>query len=146
MHDAAYVLVVDDEPQIRALLCSVFDELGYPVRLAANGHDALDIARTASPLLAVLDYMMPGWTGIDTAVQLRRSCGDDLPLILMSAAAIPHRELQRLDAYLLVPKPFELDQLAEAVEAAASSRQPQPLIDREHADVWRSTSEQEQTG
>ena len=135
MNRAAYVLVVEDDAQIRDLLSSVFDELGYRVRIAANGQAALEIARTARPLLAVLDYMMPGWTGIDTAVELRRCCGDELPLILMSAAAIPHRELERLDAYLLVPKPFELDQLAQAVEAAASRQQPQPLIDREEPGV-----------
>jgi two-component system phosphate regulon response regulator PhoB len=66
------VLVVDDEPDIVALVAYHLAKAGYRVSTAANGDDALETARRERPALLVLDLMLPGMSGFDVLEQLRR--------------------------------------------------------------------------
>lgn len=68
------VLVVDDEPDIVALVAYHLAKSGYRVSTASNGQDALGLARQERPALVVLDLMLPGLSGFDVLEQLR---GDD---------------------------------------------------------------------
>ena len=130
MSKLGYVLIVDDEPGIRGFIRAVLEDEGIEVREACDGPAALSIAAAECPRVVLLDQMMPGMTGIDTGVALRQLCGGSLPLVFMSAMPLDLTELQRVDAFLFLTKPFELDDLAEAVHSAASAHQPQPLIGR----------------
>ncbi|MDQ8159588.1 MAG: response regulator transcription factor [Gemmatimonadota bacterium] len=65
------ILVVDDEPEIVALVTYHLAKLGYNVAMAANGQDALAHARRDHPALIVLDLMLPGLSGFDVLEQLR---------------------------------------------------------------------------
>ncbi|MDQ8162483.1 MAG: response regulator transcription factor [Gemmatimonadota bacterium] len=65
------ILVVDDEPEIVALVTYHLAKLGYNVSMAANGQDALAHARRDHPALIVLDLMLPGLSGFDVLEQLR---------------------------------------------------------------------------
>ncbi len=68
------ILVVDDEPEIVALVTYHLAKTGYRISTAASGQDALDMARRERPSLIVLDLMLPGMSGFDVLEQLR---GDD---------------------------------------------------------------------
>ena len=68
------VLVVDDEPDIVALVAYHLAKSGYRVSTASNGQDALGLARQERPSIVVLDLMLPGLSGFDVPEQLR---GDD---------------------------------------------------------------------
>ncbi|MGH9202853.1 MAG: response regulator, partial [Vicinamibacterales bacterium] len=65
------VLVVDDEPDIVALVAYHLVKAGYRVSTAGNGTDAITQARTERPSLIVLDLMLPGISGFDVLEQLR---------------------------------------------------------------------------
>lgn len=130
MNERCLVMIVDDEPGIRGFIRSALEDDGYEVREAPDGATALVIASLEKPRVVLLDQMMPGLTGVDTGVALRRMCGGKLPLVFMSAAPLDESELQRVDAFLFLPKPFELEDLTQAVQSAASATQPQPLKGR----------------
>ena len=66
------ILVVDDEPDITALVAYHLAKAGYRVSTAANGPDALRAAREERPDVVVLDLMLPGVSGYDVLAELRR--------------------------------------------------------------------------
>src|SRR5438067_13172722 len=80
------ILVVDDEPDITALVAYHLAKAGYRVITAANGRDALRAAREERPDLVVLDLMLPGVSGYDVLAELRR-CEEmkELGVILLTA-------------------------------------------------------------
>src|SRR5581483_7337233 len=59
------VLVVDDEPHVRALVRDVLEMSGYAVREACNGTEAMSAIEIETPDCVVMDVMMPGMSGID---------------------------------------------------------------------------------
>jgi DNA-binding response OmpR family regulator len=69
------VLIVDDDPSIRAMLSYVFDDEGFEVVEAADGREALEVLRATPPALMVLDLMMPE---VDGVTVLRRRRGEDI--------------------------------------------------------------------
>jgi CheY-like chemotaxis protein len=78
------LLVVDDDVSIGKLLRAIFDRDGWEVVNATSGEECLTMVRDAPPDVIVLDNMMPGLTGLETARQLRRE-GYDKPIVLFSA-------------------------------------------------------------
>jgi two-component system cell cycle response regulator len=89
MNDAptrARILVVDDEPAIREYEASLLSELGHEVLAAADGAEALELARTKQPHLILLDIMMPELSGIEVCRQLRADPRTrDIRVIVVSA-------------------------------------------------------------
>src|SRR5437879_9198017 len=80
------ILVVDDEPDITALVAYHLAKAGYRVITAVNGRDALRTARQERPDLVVLDLMLPGASGYDVLAELRRrEETKDLGVILLTA-------------------------------------------------------------
>ncbi|MCC6188340.1 MAG: response regulator [Anaerolineales bacterium] len=125
------VLVADDEAIIRMGLRTMLTGLGHEVLLAANGRDALHLARTARPDLALLDLQMPLTDGLEAAKVIARK--HPMPIIILTAfsqADLIERAAQLpIQAYLV--KPVNDRDLAAAIEVAvarfedaqASSRQ-----------------------
>ena len=113
------VLVVDDEDAIRQTLAEVLQDEGYDVRTAPNGAEALEIVR-AEPLDAVLlDLMMPvldGW-GFLQACRDEQIC-DGTPVVIMSAYQRLAETRADLNVNACILKPFELDDVLDAVQAA----------------------------
>jgi two-component system phosphate regulon response regulator PhoB len=66
------ILVVDDEPDITALVAYHLAKAGHRVSTAANGPDALKAAREERPDIVILDLMLPGVSGYDVLAELRR--------------------------------------------------------------------------
>jgi two-component system phosphate regulon response regulator PhoB len=118
---AAYrVLVVDDEPDITALVAYHLAKAGYRVITAATGRDALRAAREERPDLVVLDLMLPGVSGYDVLAELRRRDETkDIGVIVLTARKEPPDRIKGLalgaDDYLA--KPFSPQELVLRVGA-----------------------------
>ncbi len=114
------ILVVDDEPDITALVAYHLAKAGYRVSTAANGQDALKAAREERPDVVVLDLMLPGVSGYDVLAELRRQEETrEVGVILLTAR---REEIDRIrglslgaDDYLT--KPFSPQELALRVGA-----------------------------
>jgi len=114
------ILVVDDEPDITALVAYHLAKAGYRVSTAANGPDALKAAREERPDIVILDVMLPGVSGYDVLDELRkRSETKDVGVILLTARREEPDRIRGLtlgaDDYLT--KPFSPHELALRVSA-----------------------------
>ena len=95
--DDGYVLVVDDHPDVRKLVCDVLDVMGLEAREASDGKEALEMVRENRPALIVLDLMMPVMDGFTTLTRLRaESEGELIPVILLSAIAEEGESMMKL--------------------------------------------------
>ncbi|MBP9202208.1 MAG: response regulator, partial [Gemmatimonadales bacterium] len=109
------ILVVDDEPDITALVAYHLAKAGYRVSTAANGPDALKSAREERPDIVILDVMLPGASGYDVLAELRRREETrDVGVILLTARREEPDRIRGLslgaDDYLT--KPFSPAELA----------------------------------
>lgn len=119
------VLVVDDEDSVRALARAVLERLGYRVRQAADGVEALELVRAAagSVSIVVLDQTMPRLSGIETLRELRR-VAPSLPVILTSGyepGGGPQGD-EDIEADGFLPKPYPPDALGRLVRQLLDSR------------------------
>ncbi|MET9257300.1 response regulator transcription factor [Streptomyces sp. NPDC003717] len=114
----ARVLVVDDDPEVRAALEDGLALEGFTVRGAADGHAALTAVAAWEPDCLVLDVMMPVVDGLAVCRQLR-ALGDRTPILVLTALDAVSDRVDGLDAgaddYLV--KPFSLDELAARLRA-----------------------------
>jgi len=114
---SALVLVVEDEPQIAAVLEAYLKQEGYRVEKAADGKAALSLYRAAKPDLILLDLMLPGVSGMDV---LRAVRADGLtPVILVTARAEETDQVLGLEfgADDYVVKPFRPREVMARVKA-----------------------------
>ena len=111
------VLVVDDEPDIRATVSAMLEIEGYAVEEAMNGADALAVVERDPPDLIILDMRMPVLDGWGFAAELRRR-GHSTPIVVMTAARDAARWAGEIAAAAFIAKPFGYDDLIQAVEGA----------------------------
>ena len=114
------VLVVDDEPDIVALVSYHLAKAGYRVTTAASGTDALALARQERPSLVVLDLMLPGKSGYDVLEELRANPATHETAVLMLTARKEEEDRIRglahgADDYLT--KPFSPQELVLRIAA-----------------------------
>jgi two-component system cell cycle sensor histidine kinase/response regulator CckA len=113
------VLLVEDEPMVRTVAERALTRHGYKVITAANGEEALEvIARGDDIALMISDVVMPGMDG-PTTVQEARKSRPELPILFMSGYAEEQlRKSIDLDKVAFLPKPFSVQELAEAARRA----------------------------
>ena len=119
------LLLADDEANLRMLARITLDDPDYRILEAADGTTALTLARAEHPDLLVLDWMMPGLTGIEVARQLREDPNTSgIPIIMLTAKgqASDKEQGQASGAYAYLVKPFSPLELLEKVEAALQER------------------------
>lgn len=123
---AQTILVVDDEPKLRQLLRIYLLQEGYQVVEAANGREALEVARAAKPELIVLDVMMPEMTGLEFMRAFRKE--SQTPVIMLSARVEEQDTIIALDlgADEYVTKPFGIKALMARIRALLRRTQRQP--------------------
>jgi len=114
------LLVVDDEPDIAALVTFHLIKAGYRVSTAANGPDAIAQTRQEHPVLVVLDLMLPGMSGYDVLEQLRADDATrDVAVLMLTARKEEQDRIRGLslgaDDYLT--KPFSPQELVLRVGA-----------------------------
>ncbi len=124
------LLVVDDDPEMRALLADVLVDTGYAVVEAANGAEALIRLRSESFAAIVMDKNMPGLSGLDLLPGLRTIC-PETPVILITAFGDVATYLDAMEkgAFAYLFKPFRMDELVQALERALPSPpRPEPSV------------------
>ncbi len=117
---SAQILVVDDEPDISALVAYHLARESYRVRTAADGVEALRAVEAEPPDLVVLDLMLPGMSGLEVLRELRRRPeSQEIPVILLTARREEQDRIAglRLGADDYVPKPFSPQELVLRVQA-----------------------------
>lgn len=108
----ARILIVDDDLGIRELLDEILLNEGYEILLAANGAQAVELARAEQPDLILMDLMMPVLNGAEAMVILKRDPRTrDIRIIAMSAGQNLRHQVHDLLADSLIAKPFDLDTL-----------------------------------
>ncbi|MEG4446657.1 response regulator transcription factor [Microcoleus sp. AT9_B5] len=119
------ILLVEDDPKLAKFIESELSLEGYHVTVAPNGLDGLTIARDAQPDLLILDWMLPGISGLDICLRLR-STGVQVPIIILTAKdEVPDRVTglnAGADDY--VTKPFSMEELLARVKARLRRTQP----------------------
>ncbi|MCX7383579.1 MAG: response regulator [Alphaproteobacteria bacterium] len=112
------ILVVEDDPRLRALLQRYLGENGFRVSTAEHAAEARDRLRYLQPDLMVLDVMMPGETGLSLTESLRQE-KSDVPILLLTARGAPEDRIAGFEAgaddYLA--KPFEAKELLLRIRA-----------------------------
>lgn len=116
------ILVIDDDDDVRSLLEEGLSIAGYEVRAAANGATGLAMMGCSQPDLLLIDYLMPGLNGAEVVKQARER-GFDMPVIFATGYA----DTRALDAATglkatVLAKPFSLDDLQQAIQAALVAR------------------------
>jgi CheY-like chemotaxis protein len=109
------ILVIDDDPAIRATVADILEAEGYPVTTAINGADGLETIEHLRPALVLLDMRMPVLDGWGFARALRER-SIEIPILVMTAAQDARRWAQEINAEGYIAKPFELLELLNAVE------------------------------
>ncbi len=125
---SASVLVVEDEPQIQELVAVNLEHSGYRVVRAASAEQADAAIRDELPDAVVLDWMLPGESGLALARRLRAAGRTrELPILMLTARAMEQDKLAALEAgaddYLT--KPFSPRELAARIKAVLRRRAPQ---------------------
>ena len=124
----ATVLVVEDEPQIQELVAVNLKHVGHKVLRAASAEEAEAAIRHALPDVLVLDWMLPGESGVAFARRLRADERTrELPILMLTARAMEQDKISGLEAgaddYLT--KPFSPKELAARIKAVLRRRAPQ---------------------
>jgi two-component system, OmpR family, response regulator len=123
---AARVLVVDDEPNISALLSATLRLVEFEVRVADSGHGALIAVEEFEPDLVVLDVMLPDLDGLAVARRLR-STGSQVPVLFLTARDAVEDRISGLSAGAddYVTKPFSLEEVVLRIRAILRRTQPE---------------------
>jgi DNA-binding response OmpR family regulator len=114
----AHILLVEDEVKLARFIELELGSEGYRVSVAHDGMSGLSLARESAPDLAILDWMMPGLTGVELCRRLRAT-GIKIPVILLTAKDEVGDRVTGLDAgaddYLV--KPFSIEELLARIRA-----------------------------
>jgi DNA-binding response OmpR family regulator len=131
------ILVVEDNPDLAYGLRNNLEIEGYEVRLAGDGPEGLEAARSWRPGLVILDLMLPGADGLRVLHELRRE-GRSMPVLILTARGEEADKVRglRLGADDYVTKPFGLLELLARVEAllrrggTETAGEPEPEVER----------------
>ncbi len=118
------VLVVDDEHAVALAARLALESLGYVAKCVTSPEEFFaELARRPDYDLALIDHTMPRLTGLDVAIQLR-AAGEQLPIIIASGDGrhLTNEVLKPIGSAAALRKPFEMEQLADAVSRLLAKR------------------------
>jgi two-component system phosphate regulon response regulator PhoB len=128
----ATILVVEDEPAIQSLIEVNLRRAGHVVQLASDAETARRLVHEALPDLVLLDWMLPGMSGVDLARLLRSEARTRmLPIIMLTARAEERDKIEALElgADDYVTKPFSPRELMARIKAVLRRHAPQVTED-----------------
>ena len=111
------ILIVDDEPFLRALLASFMKKNGFEVLEAGDPETALSQLSIFDPSIAILDVMMPGMTGLEMIVKVKLwkpAC--EVIMITGGGSDQTRSECMAKGAYRVMDKPLEMEELRNATQ------------------------------
>ncbi|MFH1394637.1 MAG: response regulator [Candidatus Omnitrophota bacterium] len=111
------ILVVDDEKDVLELLATKLTIANYNVLTADNGLDALTIAKAEKPDLIILDILMPGMDGAETAEALKNDpATKSIPIIFLTCLVTKSEEEKHIKGgRYFMAKPYASDELLEVI-------------------------------
>jgi DNA-binding response OmpR family regulator len=115
-----WILVVEDEPDIAALVCFDLEREGLPAKSVADGEAALAVVERDPPALVILDLMLPGMSGIEVCRRIRSDAATaELPIVMLTARAAEEDRMLGLKAGAddYITKPFSPRELVSRVGA-----------------------------
>jgi signal transduction histidine kinase/DNA-binding response OmpR family regulator len=123
------VLLVEDNPEVRAILRRSLEQQGWEVSEANNGRAGLDRLAESTPSLILLDLMMPVMDGFEFVMELRRTPKwREIPIVVVTAKDLSDEERQRLEGEVVgliqkrgTPRDALLEQIRELVERSSST-------------------------
>ena len=121
------ILVVEDEAPIRDMLCFVLEQNGYQAATAADYNSALNMLAEPYPDLVLLDWMLPGGSGIQIAKKMKQhEITRNIPIIMITARGEEEDKVRGLEvgADDYVTKPFSVEELLARVRAQLRDRLP----------------------
>jgi two-component system phosphate regulon response regulator PhoB len=126
------VLIVDDEPDIREVIRFTLEGAGFRVFEAGHAEDARRLIGGEAPDLLLLDWMLPGRSGLELAQQIKQSAKTRaLPIIMVSARGEEEDRVRGLDtgADDYITKPFSPRELVARVNAVLRRTRPEEAAD-----------------
>lgn len=120
MHKSPVALVVDDSPELRLVLSSLFKHMGLDVVTARDGETGLVLARERRPDIVCLDLMLPVLCGLDVCERLKRSPEtEDIPVLIVSARRYPQdrADARKVGADGYLTKPVDRNEFAVQVRS-----------------------------
>jgi DNA-binding response OmpR family regulator len=121
-----HILLVEDDPKLAGFIEAELSLEGYRVTVAYNGMDGLTMTRDAQPNLLILDWMLPGISGLDLCLRLRKT-GVQVPIIMLTAKDEVRDRVAGLNAGAddYVTKPFSIEELLARVKARLRRTHPE---------------------
>jgi len=129
----AHVLVVDDEPDIRTMIRFALEGADFRVYEAGHADEARKLLGTENPDLMLLDWMLPGRSGLELARQLKQNIiTRALPIIMISANGGEENCIKGLDTGVddYIAKPFSTREMVARVKAVLRRASPEKSADR----------------
>ncbi len=120
-------MIVDDEPAVAEMLRDIFLSQGYAVDGASNGGDALMLASLSRPDAVILDIKLPDTTGAEVLAKIH-GLDESIPVVMLSGSDDEDmaRTLLKAGAIDYIRKPFQFDQLLQAVNLAVEVGKKRP--------------------
>ena len=123
MSDKIKLLIVDDEARFLATLARRLSRRGFQVITAADGPEAVAMARQEKFDIALLDLKMPGMDGGEVLARLKAEHSFLEAIIITGHGTLESAvELTKLGAFGYLPKPYELERLVETIRQAYQAR------------------------
>ena len=116
------ILVVDDDSHVLQMIQWVLEDVGFEVRTAADGKEALTQARRHRPALVILDMGLPLLDGSQVATELRTLYGAAVPIVIITADRHAAWKGNQIGASAFLRKPFEITDLVQTVLQALNHR------------------------
>ncbi len=117
----ASILIIDDDPDVRAFIAAALEEQGYRVFQAGDGREGLAAIERERPDLVIVDFIMPGLSGAEVARRIRAKLPDQRILFVSGYSETEAVKRTAPDAPLLT-KPFRADALHRAVRGAIAAQ------------------------
>ena len=112
------ILIVDDDPAIRAVVRDFLDSVGYRTLIARDGDEAIAMSHAARPDLIIMDLMLPRMTGGEVAAKLKEDLPTArIPIVAVSAVDDVGEIADILPLDAVIAKPFDLDALHRTIES-----------------------------
>ncbi|MBL8482072.1 MAG: diguanylate cyclase [Rhodocyclaceae bacterium] len=132
------IVVVDDDPTLRATLKAVLEKAGHEVQLAPDGRAGLEIALEIQPQLMIIDWLMPAMDGIELTRALRETrVGRSIYIIILTSLEDDDRLVEAFEAGVddFIAKPFKPRVLAARIRAGQRVIRMQQEIERDREEI-----------
>ena len=120
MKEKPIILIAEDEEHIQTVLNYTFETNDFDVCLAANGAEALELAKHKKPNLILLDFVMPEMSGIEALEELKKDPSlKDVPVYMLTArqSEVDIKRAFALGAEGYLKKPFDPDKLVQKLKS-----------------------------